>query len=197
MPIENHIPTWYDTEVRFDLLTRWGIWDTFDKQRIHRSWLISSRYLRPCVGEKIFEVLDPVEDTKGNNGETGKLLITNLRLIWQSKKFPKINLCKSLKYFKIEFDDKLFTDITAIGYNPITSINIKSVASVSKQLLIYEWVDWISGYLRLQKLRGVTESLHVLAKTKSSRYEFIFTNLVMDNNRLFSVVLAVHKWVED
>ncbi|OXA37942.1 Bardet-Biedl syndrome 5 protein homolog [Folsomia candida] len=131
MPLENHIPTWYDTEIRFDLMTR---------------------YLKLCTGEKTFEVLDPVEDTKGNNGEPGKLVVTNLRLIWQSKKFPKINL--------------------SIGYNPITSINIKSVTS---------------------KLRGLTESLHILAKTKASRYEFIFTNLVIDNNRLFSVVLAVQK----
>ncbi|ODM88251.1 Bardet-Biedl syndrome 5 protein, partial [Orchesella cincta] len=39
----------------------------------------------------------------------------------------------------------------------------------------------------------MTESLHILAKTKSSRYEFIFTNLVVDHNRLFPVVLGVHR----
>ncbi|ODM94049.1 Bardet-Biedl syndrome 5 protein [Orchesella cincta] len=108
-----------------------------------------TRYLKPCAGEKIFELIEPVEDTKGNNGEPGKLIVTNLRIIWQSQKYPKINL--------------------SIGYNPITSISIKSATS---------------------KLRGMTESLHILAKTKSSRYEFIFTNLVVDHNRLFPVVLG-------
>jgi len=52
------------------------------------------RFLKPTAGENVIEVLDPIEDTKGNNGEPGKLIVTNLRLIWQSKKFPKINLCK-------------------------------------------------------------------------------------------------------
>ncbi|CAL8109369.1 unnamed protein product [Orchesella dallaii] len=131
MPIENCIAHWYDNDIRFDLMTR---------------------YLKPCAGEKIFELIEPVEDTKGNNGEPGKLIVTNLRIIWQSQKYPKINL--------------------SIGYNPITSISIKSATS---------------------KLRGMTESLHILAKTKSSRYEFIFTNLVVDHNRLFPVVLGVHR----
>lgn len=57
------------------------------------------RYLKPCAGEKIFEVIEPVEDTKGNNGEPGKLICTNLRIVWQSQKYPKINLCKSFIYF--------------------------------------------------------------------------------------------------
>ncbi|KAF5828385.1 hypothetical protein DUNSADRAFT_17687 [Dunaliella salina] len=37
-------------------------------------------------GETILESIDDVEDTKGHNGVIGKLLITNLRLMWWSKK---------------------------------------------------------------------------------------------------------------
>jgi hypothetical protein len=29
---------------------------------------------------------DPVEDTKGNNGDAGRLTLTNLRLMWRSSK---------------------------------------------------------------------------------------------------------------
>ncbi|CAG7732330.1 unnamed protein product [Allacma fusca] len=132
MPLDYVMTYWFDHDIRFDLLTR---------------------YLKPyCSGEKIIEVMEPVEDTKGNNGEPGKLVVTNLRLIWQSKKFPKINL--------------------SIGFNPITSITVKIATS---------------------KLRGLTESLHILARTKNSRYEFIFTNLVQEHNRLFALVIGVHR----
>ncbi len=44
-------------------------------------------------GEFIIDTLESVEDTKGNNGDNGRLLITNLRLIWHSHAYPKINLC--------------------------------------------------------------------------------------------------------
>lgn len=33
-----------------------------------------------------------MEDTKGNNGDKGNLLITNLRLIWFSDQNQKVNL---------------------------------------------------------------------------------------------------------
>lgn len=48
---------------------------------------------------------DPVEDTKGNNGDQGEMRITNLRLIWISKKSKRTNI--------------------TIGYNCVTSVNIK------------------------------------------------------------------------
>ena len=41
--------------------------------------------------------INSVEDTKGNNGDKGNLLITNLRLIWFDDKDQKINL--SIGYF--------------------------------------------------------------------------------------------------
>ena len=44
--------------------------------------------------------------TKGNNGERGELVITNLRLIWCSHKNRRTNL--------------------SVGYNSIVSINIRT-----------------------------------------------------------------------
>ncbi|KAJ7386653.1 Bardet-Biedl syndrome 5 protein [Desmophyllum pertusum] len=46
--------------------------------------------LRP--GEVLIDKLDSVEDTKGNNGDRGRLLVTNLRLIWHSQSMPRVNL---------------------------------------------------------------------------------------------------------
>eukprot|EP01043_Picozoa_sp_COSAG02_P040682 COSAG02_NODE_3312_length_6955_cov_2.028151_9_plen_52_part_00 len=36
--------------------------------------------------------MNSVEDTKGNNGERGELIITNLRMIWYSARARKTNL---------------------------------------------------------------------------------------------------------
>ena len=55
---------WQDREIRFDS-------NTEDLE------------CRP--GEKVIDSIAHVEDTKGNNGERGSLLITNLRLIWFSE----------------------------------------------------------------------------------------------------------------
>jgi Bardet-Biedl syndrome 5 protein len=33
-------------------------------------------------GEVIIDSLNDVEDTKGNNGQSGRLIVTNLRVIW-------------------------------------------------------------------------------------------------------------------
>jgi Bardet-Biedl syndrome 5 protein len=46
-------------------------------------------------GEKVIDSINSVEDTKGNNGERGALIITNLRIKWISHTNTKINLSKS------------------------------------------------------------------------------------------------------
>ncbi len=46
-----------------------------------------------------------MEDTKGNNGEQGELLVTNLRIMWISKKSRKTNI--------------------TIGFNCVISLSIK------------------------------------------------------------------------
>lgn len=52
---------------------------------------------------------DPVEDTKGNNGDQGEMRITNLRLIWISKKTKRTNI--------------------TIGYNAFTKVTIQEATS--------------------------------------------------------------------
>lgn len=49
--------------------------------------------LRP--GEKIIDRLENIEDTKGNGGERGRLIVTNIRLLWHCILSPRINLCKT------------------------------------------------------------------------------------------------------
>jgi Bardet-Biedl syndrome 5 protein len=60
-------------------------------------------------GEILIDVINGVEDTKGNNGVRGYMAITNLRVIWYHEKKPKINL--------------------SIGFDCITNISIKTTDS--------------------------------------------------------------------
>lgn len=54
------------------------------------------RQMRLKPGEKIVDRLENIEDTKGNGGDRGRLIVTNLRLLWHSLTTPRINLCKFL-----------------------------------------------------------------------------------------------------
>ena len=56
--------------------------------------------------------MNDVEDTKGNNGDRGCMIITNLRLIWFCDKDRHINL--------------------SIGYDCVLNIEIKDVNSILK-----------------------------------------------------------------
>ena len=163
-------------------------------------------------GERLIDHLDSVEDTKGNNGERGKLMITNLRIIWHSKIFPQINLCSMFiimfKHFKsnswciikleiskylckskfmgsllkrflivfkhVSWPCLMSTKYSAIGFNSVIDIRTRSAKS---------------------KLRGSTEALYILCRCNNTRFEFIFTNLVPDNPRLFTSVFAVQRWL--
>lgn len=63
-------------------------------------------------GENLIDSIPNVEDTKGNNGDKGNLLITNLRLIWFWDDNKKINL--------------------SIGYDCILNSEIKDTNSLIK-----------------------------------------------------------------
>jgi hypothetical protein len=52
------------------------------------------RALKMRKGEVEIDSINSAEDTKGNNGERGALIISNLRLIWVSHKSQKTNLSK-------------------------------------------------------------------------------------------------------
>ena len=79
---------WQDREFRFDSNPK----------------LLSCR-----PGEKIIDSINSVEDTKGNNGERGSLIVTNLRIQWIAHNNSKINL--------------------SIGLNSIVSVNIRKAKS--------------------------------------------------------------------
>ncbi|CAG9766845.1 unnamed protein product [Ceutorhynchus assimilis] len=83
--------TWEDKEVSFDV--------PYSEMRLR-------------LGEKVIDKLDNIEDTKGNAGDRGRLIITNLRLLWHSMTSPRVNL--------------------SIGFNTIVSINTKIVNSKVK-----------------------------------------------------------------
>ena len=79
---------WQDRELRFD---------------VPRSALACRR------GEFEIDSINSVEDTKGNNGERGFLIVTNLRMIWADHKNSSTNL--------------------SIGYDCITNMSIKVASS--------------------------------------------------------------------
>ena len=62
---------WIDREIRFD---------------------IPMSQLAMHTGEQIVDSMNNVEDTKGNNGDRGSLIITNMRMIWFCDKDRHINL---------------------------------------------------------------------------------------------------------
>ncbi|XP_064229421.1 kelch-like protein 41 isoform X3 [Aotus nancymaae] len=125
---------WEDRDVRFDL---------------------SAQQMKTRPGEVLIDCLDSIEDTKGNNGDRGRLLVTNLRILWHSLALPRVNV--------------------SVGYNCILNITTRTANS---------------------KLRGQTEALYILTKCNSTRFEFIFTNLVPGSPRLFTSVMAVHRAYE-
>lgn len=79
---------WQDREIRFDS---------------------PPEHLEERRGESLIDSINSVEDTKGNNGERGSLVVTNLRLLWISHKSGSTNL--------------------SIGYNTVMHINIRKAKS--------------------------------------------------------------------
>lgn len=79
---------WHDREIRFDT---------------------AARNLQCRPGEFELDSINSVEDTKGNNGERGFLIVTNLRLIWARHKNASTNL--------------------SIGLNCVVSANVKTASS--------------------------------------------------------------------
>ncbi|XP_012137689.1 Bardet-Biedl syndrome 5 protein isoform X2 [Megachile rotundata] len=62
------------------------------------------------LGEFTIDKLDLIEDAKGNAGENGRLIVTNLRIIWHSLLLPRINL--------------------SIGYNTFITVNSKTISTL-------------------------------------------------------------------
>lgn len=60
------------------------------------------------LGEFNVDKLDLIEDTKGNAGDNGRLIVTNLRIIWHSLLLPKINLSMNHKYINEHKNNLIF-----------------------------------------------------------------------------------------
>ncbi|XP_069948576.1 BBSome complex member BBS5 isoform X1 [Cherax quadricarinatus] len=84
---------WEDRDVRFD---------------------ITPQQMKMRSGERIIDKLESIEDTKGNSGDRGRLIITNLRLLWHSLSLPRVSL--------------------SVGLNCIINITTKTVNSKLKGL---------------------------------------------------------------
>eukprot|EP01083_Nonionella_stella_P191643 709174_1 len=59
---------------------------------IRRDIMGRLRELFCAPGEFKIDDINAIEDTKGNNGERGRLAVTNLRMIWISSRNPRTNL---------------------------------------------------------------------------------------------------------
>eukprot|EP00882_Tetradesmus_deserticola_P002849 GHRQ01003030.1.p1 GENE.GHRQ01003030.1~~GHRQ01003030.1.p1 ORF type:complete len:353 (+),score=131.66 GHRQ01003030.1:772-1830(+) len=66
---------WQDREVRFD---------------------VAAAQLQCRRGEEVLDTFEPVEDTKGNNGDGGRLTLTHLRLMWRSTKQARTSISMGL-----------------------------------------------------------------------------------------------------
>ncbi|XP_011500984.1 PREDICTED: Bardet-Biedl syndrome 5 protein homolog [Ceratosolen solmsi marchali] len=80
---------WQDNQVKFDV--------PFSQMELR-------------LGEYLIDKLELVEDTKGNAGDRGCLLVTNLRVMWHSISYPRINL--------------------SIGFNTLVTITIKIINTI-------------------------------------------------------------------
>lgn len=103
---------WLDREIRFDL---------------------PLPLLKMFKGEFKKDLLPNIEDTKGNPGEKGFLLISNLRIIWSSNNTSKLNL-------SIGFDCIISIEIKisySNRYGNTQSLNIKSKFGSSKYEFIF------------------------------------------------------------
>lgn len=93
--------------------------------------------------------------------------------------------------------------LTAVGYNCIINITTRTANSVSRlpscsftsEALFNSPYRWCQIPPFLQKLRGQTEALYILTKSNNTRFEFIFTNVVPGSPRLFTSVIAVHRYL--
>lgn len=90
------------------------------------------------------------------------------------------------KIFFYKFQGKLFvTNLRLIWQS-----NIKPRVSLS---VGYNCVTNMSTRTVNSKLRGMTEALYILTKVHSTRFEFIFTNLIPGTARLMTSVIGVYK----
>ena len=69
-------------------------------------YFININHLLPVL------ILTPIHPPSGNSGDRGRMLVTNLRVIWHSHAMPRVSL--------------------SVGYNCVLSITVKQVSPVTQ-----------------------------------------------------------------
>lgn len=118
---------WQDRQIRFDVPFAYVLDNVYDCRGQHIS-ICRQIMCRP--GEVHVDSINSVEDTKGNNGEKGVLIVTNLRLLWIAQQNQKTNL--------------------SIGYHCIISINIRLAHSRLRgsSFVLAQWLPPITASFR-------------------------------------------------
>lgn len=80
--------------------------------------------LNLCSGEKIIDKISNIEDLKGNNGDIGQIIITNIRLIYSSNQNKKSNI--SIGLSTIQDISSNFISSTISGQTNATQLICKS-----------------------------------------------------------------------
>ncbi|KAH8359082.1 hypothetical protein KR093_004231 [Drosophila rubida] len=88
------------------------------------------QYTRLRSGEKVLDTIHHIEDTKGNPGDTGKLLVTNLRIIWHSLVHKKFNL--SIGYARIGNTNTRLVHMHTKGRIPSQALYILALSNETR-----------------------------------------------------------------
>ncbi|KAH8418455.1 hypothetical protein KR009_004364 [Drosophila setifemur] len=100
---------WEDKEVKFDV------------PQLHKQ-------LRS--GERVLDYIYHIEDSKGNPGDTGRLMVTNLRVIWASLVHKKYNL--SIGFARIGNTSTRIVHMHSKGRSPSQALYILAISNETR-----------------------------------------------------------------
>ena len=109
-----------------------------------RCWWIDSKALKTQRWGKVLLTYGKVillPRIQGNSGDRGRLLVTNLRVIWHSASMPRVSLCKSLRIVGFWFLNLLFgtfrfashLELMLLTYNKSPQLLVTAVSWTSQQ----------------------------------------------------------------
>ncbi|XP_062124208.1 Bardet-Biedl syndrome 5 protein homolog isoform X2 [Drosophila sulfurigaster albostrigata] len=90
----------------------------------------TNSHTRLRSGEKLLDTIYHIEDSKGNPGDTGKLLVTNLRIIWHSLVHKKFNL--SIGYARIGNTNTRLVHMHTKGRMPSQALYILALSNETR-----------------------------------------------------------------
>uniref|UniRef100_A0A0G4F1E0 BBSome complex member BBS5 PH domain-containing protein n=1 Tax=Chromera velia CCMP2878 TaxID=1169474 RepID=A0A0G4F1E0_9ALVE len=120
--------------------------------------------------EVVVEKFEAVEDTKGNAGQRGELVVTNLRLMW------------------------VFGHPGGAGVQRRRPRQAGGGGRKASSLSVgWGVVEWVSVTVAVSAAAGSVRAIQLMTGYNNSRYEFLFSASVADSPRLFSCVQSLHK----